>query len=123
MTWKQLLSVANGTIKALLLDLPPELADAARQVPVVFEPMPNRSLIADGWSDDLLGLFVGLPHPAEDSGAQDVPAQILLFLENLWAFARHDLPTYREEVRRTYLHELGHYLGLEEGDLSDRGLE
>jgi len=30
---------------------------------------------------------------------------------------------YREEVRITFLHELGHYLGLDEGDLSERGLE
>ncbi|NCC93758.1 MAG: hypothetical protein EOM10_10815, partial [Opitutae bacterium] len=30
---------------------------------------------------------------------------------------------YRDEVRVTYYHELGHYLGLEEGDLEERGLE
>jgi len=31
--------------------------------------------------------------------------------------------SYREEVRITFLHELGHYLGLDEGDLFQRGLE
>ena len=122
MTWKQLLSVADGTVKALLLDLPPELAEAARQVPALFEPTPNRDLLDDGWTDDLLGLFVGLPHPAAESGAQDVPPQILLFLENLWEFSRHNLAIYRDEVRKTYLHELGHYLGLDEGDLFNREL-
>jgi predicted Zn-dependent protease with MMP-like domain len=30
---------------------------------------------------------------------------------------------FREEVATTLLHELGHYLGLDEGDLTDRGLE
>ena len=38
--------------------------------------------------------------------------------------ARHctDETTYRQEVRTTLLHELGHYLGLDEDDLDDRGL-
>jgi predicted Zn-dependent protease with MMP-like domain len=30
---------------------------------------------------------------------------------------------FREEVRITFLHELGHYLGLNEEDISERGLE
>jgi predicted Zn-dependent protease with MMP-like domain len=34
-----------------------------------------------------------------------------------------DAATFREEVRRTYLHELGHYLGLDEDDLADRDLD
>ena len=36
---------------------------------------------------------------------------------------RADEAGYREEVHRTYLHELGHYLGLNEDELTDRGLE
>ena len=47
---------------------------------------------------------------------------ILLFLENLWDFAGEDEEIFRQEVRTTYLHELGHYLGLEEIDLEERGL-
>ena len=35
-----------------------------------------------------------------------------------------DLPAaYREEVRITYLHELGHYLGWDEDEVAERGLE
>ena len=30
---------------------------------------------------------------------------------------------FRDEVHTTYLHELGHYLGLDEDDLTERGLE
>ena len=33
-----------------------------------------------------------------------------------------DEADYKEEVRITYFHELGHYLGLEEDDLEERGL-
>jgi predicted Zn-dependent protease with MMP-like domain len=31
--------------------------------------------------------------------------------------------TFQEEVRRTYLHELGHYLGLDEEALAERDLD
>jgi predicted Zn-dependent protease with MMP-like domain len=51
-----------------------------------------------------------------------MPPQILLFYENLWDFAGGEEETYREEVRITYLHELGHYLGLDEDELDERGL-
>jgi predicted Zn-dependent protease with MMP-like domain len=51
-----------------------------------------------------------------------LPPQIILFLDNLWDFAEGDPEVYRDEVQATYLHELGHYLGLDEIDLDDRGL-
>jgi len=44
-------------------------------------------------------------------------------LESLWDAAEQDEDTFCEEVRATYLHELGHFLGLDEDDLIDRGLE
>jgi predicted Zn-dependent protease with MMP-like domain len=34
-----------------------------------------------------------------------------------------DETAYREEVRVTLLHEFGHFLGWDEADLFDRGLE
>jgi predicted Zn-dependent protease with MMP-like domain len=51
------------------------------------------------------------------------PTQIILFLENLWEFAGTDEAAYREEIRITYLHELGHYFGMDEDDLEARGLD
>jgi predicted Zn-dependent protease with MMP-like domain len=44
-------------------------------------------------------------------------------LENLRDFAEGDEVIFREEVRTTFLHELGHYLGLDEDELTERGLE
>jgi predicted Zn-dependent protease with MMP-like domain len=51
----------------------------------------------------------------------DMP-RIRLFLDNLWDYAEHDRETYREEVRITLLHELGHYLGLDEAAVTALGL-
>lgn len=52
-----------------------------------------------------------------------MPPQIILFLENIWEYAEGDAGVYRVEVRTTLLHELGHYLGLDEDDLAERGLD
>ncbi len=119
--WKQLHSLALAQAEATLAALPQPLRERARKLPVTFEPRPNRDFVADGIEPDTLGLFVGPEFAHED--AVPMPPQIVLFLENLWAFAGGDEETFREEVHTTLLHELGHYLGLDEDELSERGLE
>ena len=116
--------IAKTEVAALRLELPREMARRAAEVPVVMLPRPTKAMVRDdGVDPDLLGLFVG-PNCAEGVESGDpLPPEILLFLENLWDYADGDEELFREEVRVTYYHELGHYLGLEEGDLEDRGLE
>ena len=116
--------MAKREVEALRLKLPREMARQAGEVPVVMLPRPTKAMVRDdGVDPDLLGLFVG-PNCAEGVESGDpLPPEILLFLENLWDYAEGDEDLFREEVRVTYYHELGHYLGLEEGDLEDRGLE
>ncbi len=60
---------------------------------------------------------------ASPSAALPLPPQIILFLENLWDQAEGDEDLFCDEVHTTCLHELGHYLGLDEDDLCERGLE
>ena len=116
--------IAKTEVAALRRELPREMARRAAEVPVVMLPRPTKAMVRDdGIDPDLLGLFVG-PNCAEGVESGDpLPPEILLFLENLWDYAEGDEDLFREEVRVTYYHELGHYLGLEEGDLEDRGLE
>jgi predicted Zn-dependent protease with MMP-like domain len=121
--WPRLLELAQAEVEATLRALPLPLQAPARQLPVIFEPRPGRELIADGLDPDILGLFVGEPRAHEEDGRGGLPPQILLFLENLWDFAEADEEIFLEEVHTTFLHELGHYLGLDEADLEERGLE
>ena len=116
--------MAKTEVAALRLELPREMARRAAEVPVVMLARPTKAMVRDdGIDPDLLGLFVG-PNCAEGVESGDpLPPEILLFLENLWDYADGDEELFREEVRVTYFHELGHYIGLEEGDLEDRGLE
>lgn len=116
--------LAQGAVAALRRELPPEMAGPAAEIPVVMMSRPTPAMVReDGLEPDLLGLFVG-PSRAEGlEGGDPLPPEILLFLDNLWDYAGGDEAAFREEVRVTYFHELGHYLGLEEDDLEDRGLE
>ncbi len=119
--WKELEALAAAEVEATLAALPPPLREQAQKLPVTFERRPNRGLQADGVEPDTLGLFVG-PEFAEE-GNVPMPPQIILFLENLWDQAEADEEAFRDEVHTTLLHELGHYLGLNEDDLTERGLE
>ncbi len=119
--WEKLCMVATAEIEATLAALPKPLQARAEKLPVTFERVPNADLQADGIEVDTLGLFTGA-EPVEE-GEVLLPAQIILFLENLWDYAEEDENAFREEIRVTFLHELGHFFGLDEGDLTARGLE
>lgn len=114
-------ALALDEVAATLQALPAPLRERARHVPVTFEPAPNAGLQADGIAADTLGLFVG-PDFAHETSVP-MPPQIILFLDNLWDQAEQNDEWFLEEVHTTYLHELGHYLGLDEDDLIERGLE
>lgn len=119
--WNQLQKLAVAEVEATLAELPAPLRARAKQLPVTFERMPNPGLIADGIEADSLGLFTGAEFAEE--GQVPMPPQIILFLENLWDYSDGDEEIYLDEVHTTFLHELGHYLGLNEEDLFERGLE
>jgi len=119
----RLATIAQQVVTAAQRRLPADVREAALAVPVCYEPGPNAALLAEGWEPDILGLFVGHAHGEALTDAQPLPPQILLFLENLWDYAEGDEPTYRDEVRLTYLHELGHYLGWDEDEIARRGLD
>ena len=121
--WRRLHSLAREEVQATLTSLPPPLRERAQALPVTFERQPNTAQRRDGIEPDTLGLFVGTEFGCEETSSLPLPAQIILYLENIWDVAEADEEAFCEEVRTTYLHELGHYLGLDEDDLFDRGLE
>ncbi len=120
--WNLLLSLAQEEVRATLAELPPELRERAAPLPVVYDRVPGADMLDEVVQPDTLGLFVGEAFPDGEGGPSPLPAQIFLFLENLWDMAEGDEETYLDEVHVTYIHELGHYLGLNEEELEERGL-
>ena len=123
MTFTQLVSEAEKIVAKAKRKLPPALAKHADALPVVYHDWPTEELLDTDFEPDILGLFVGDPLGVEPGLDNVAPAQILLFLESIYDYAEGDMRLYRDEVRITYLHELGHYLGWDESDLEARGLE
>lgn len=123
MTFSRLTAIATEIVSKAQRQLPGPVREAAQAVPVHCERKPSTSVLADGFAEDLLGLFSGASREEQQAGETASPPQIFLYLDNLWDYAEEDVPAFREEVRLTYLHELGHYLGWDEEDLAERGLE
>ncbi len=119
--YQRRLRLADNEVKATLAGLPAEVRDKAKDLIVLLEPWPSDELVEDGVEPDLLGLFSGDAYPDGPSDAP-LPPQVHLFLENLWDYCKQDESHFLEEVRVTYLHELGHYLGLDEDELFRRDL-
>ena len=120
--WSHILALAQEEVRATLAELPDELRERALPLPVVYERVPSAELVADAIEEDTLGLFVGEAFPDGEGGPSPLPPQIILFLENIWEMVDGDEEFYLDEVHTTYIHELGHYLGLNEDELDERGL-
>lgn len=118
--WSDLLRAARREVEQTLASLPAALQTDARTLPVVYEKTPEPRHGED-LDPDILGLFVGPSRDDLFAGAAPSP-HIILFLHNLWDMADGDPNVFAEEVRITFMHELGHYLGLDEDELEDRGL-
>jgi len=112
---------ADEEVKALVKILPEDVRAAAQHCTISYEARPGLNPADDGLEGDELGLFEGtclLDEPAPE----EIP-RIRLFLENLWEWVEQDEQDFRDEVGTTLLHELGHYLGWDEDEVADRGLE
>jgi predicted Zn-dependent protease with MMP-like domain len=109
--WEELKAEAAQIIEATLAELPPEIRDEALKVPVLFE---------EECKDDpeILGTY-GHFEPGEMSVAN---GPIVLYLLTIEDYCAEEGADFAEEVRLTYLHELGHHFGWDEGDLEERGL-
>ncbi|MBI4623313.1 MAG: metallopeptidase family protein [Verrucomicrobia bacterium] len=119
----RLTKIAADAVGGAQRQLPPEIRALARGVAVHYEAAPAADVLEEGFESDILGLFTGSAHGTELQHDNPAPPQILLYLESLWDFAGEDEDAFREEVRLTYLHELGHYLGWDEDELTARGLD
>lgn len=123
MKFQTLVRIASGAVEATQGSLPRRVIEAAKGVAVHYEAVPDGAILAEGFERDILGLFTGATHGTEQDQDNPVPPQIILYMNNIWDFAGGNPDAFRDEVRLTYLHELGHYLGWGEDQVASRGLE
>jgi predicted Zn-dependent protease with MMP-like domain len=121
-TWDAMSRVVEESRARLLRELPVALRQAAGEIAVACERRPSPEALGDGIDEDTLGLFEG-PSLMDEEGDWDLPPRIVLYLDNLRDEAERVESRFRDEVRITLLHELGHYLGFDESELVERELE
>jgi predicted Zn-dependent protease with MMP-like domain/Flp pilus assembly protein TadD len=116
----------DAAVEQALAELPEKVRAYLANVAVTVEDLPSdEDLRASDppLSPTILGMFRG---PAIGRGSADpwthLPSSIVLFQRNLERFAR-SRDELADEIAVTLVHEVGHFLGLDEDELYERGLD
>ena len=107
--WEEL---AQRQIVEIQGELPEFIRARATEVPVFFSRARGK------W----LGVFQGYSLMAGPPAQPDEMPRITLFIDTLAEAANYRRTVFLREVRKTYLHELGHYFGWDEGQIANVGL-
>lgn len=108
--------------------LHPSLQAYLRDVHIYIDEVPSVELLREfdppGRPGEILGCFSGhsLVERTHNDPWSALPATIVLFRRNLMRIAQEE-ELLHEELRITLLHEIGHFLGLDEEELERRGLD
>lgn len=112
-------------VRDALDDLPEEFARRLDNVEVVIEDEPDaqllRSLGMNPRQDTLFGLYQGVPLTRRGAAYAGVlPDKISIFYRPLLHACRTP-DRIRQQVRRTVIHEIAHFFGLDDRAIRDLG--
>jgi len=96
---------------AALRDVPASFRAQLGNAFVVVEPLPDLDEVAAGFDPDTLGVYEGAT-ALDDEGGE----RIVLYQRNHETVCG-SLGALKDEIRATILHEIGHHLGMDEGEL------
>jgi predicted Zn-dependent protease with MMP-like domain/Flp pilus assembly protein TadD len=117
----------EAAVEDALERIPPQVRDYLANVAITVEDVPPEDdLLASDppLSPSILGLFRGAPWGRKASADpwSHLPSGIVLYQRNLERFARSRAELI-EQIGVTLVHEVGHFLGLDEDELWERGLD
>lgn len=109
-------------VREAIDSLPAEIAERIENVEVVIEEEPGAEAAAHlSRGHTLFGLYHGIPLTKRGNyGGPVLPDKISIFRGPITRAARTP-ERIRDQVRRTVIHEVGHYFGLEEDRLRELG--
>ena len=120
MTPTDYLKLSRQIIEAL----PKQFQEKAASIEILVQDWPTaEELASSGLSQDegLYGLFIGRAETERGFGDEDpLPDRIILYRGPL----EEDFPDMnerKEEIRKTLLHEIGHFFGLSEEEIETLG--
>lgn len=117
----------DAAVEDALVGLPEPVRRYLSNVAITVEDLPQDDDLTGSdppLSPAILGLFRGSPygHKASMDPWSHFPSSIVLYQKNLERFARSRADLI-EQIGVTLVHEVGHFLGLDEEDLWERGLD
>ena len=109
-----------------LVSLPQRFLDELENIQVDVEEWPTRDdLEAAGLGTRdrraLLGLYHGVPLTDRSSQYMAFPDHITIYQKPIEAFVGPDEEKIKEQVRRTVIHEVAHYYGIDDDRLEELG--
>lgn len=112
-------------VREAVASLPPELLSRVHNVDIVIESRPtahDRKAAGIGPRSLLLGLYHGVPLTRRGENYNLVaPDKISIYQEHIEQICSTD-DEIREQVRKTVLHEIGHYFGIDDDRLHELGM-
>jgi predicted Zn-dependent protease with MMP-like domain len=112
----------NKAVGEALDSLPQEFRRRIQNVAVLVEDLPPKPIPAQPGQPRriLLGLFHGVPMTRKSvfQGPIGSPDYVVLYKKNIEAICSTEAEV-REQIRRTVIHEMGHYFGMTEEQLRE----
>jgi len=110
----------EAVVREVLDSLPREFRDAIDNVAVLVEDLPPKQKQSRGRPRRLLlGLFHGIPATRKSVFSLPTgPNYVVLYKKNIEAVSSSEAEL-RDQIRRTVIHEFGHYFGMSEDQLKD----
>ena len=116
--WVGLERVAERVVERCIGELPESLHANGKNVPVIFRKWHPDVEQGDLDAVELLGEYLSY----EEDRVSEQNGPVALYLGAIQLFCEEEGAAFEDEVRLTFLHELGHHFGWDEEDLDRRGL-
>lgn len=102
-------------------EMPADVLRALENVEVTVEdwPGPDEEELING-EGTLFGLYTGVPLTEREGGPNPLPDRIVIYRQPILRSSSSRTEAERE-IKVTLLHEVGHYLGMNEDDLHRLG--
>lgn len=115
----------QGVVSAALEELPVQFQEVLHNldIQVRWAPSPDerrRSRLRAGY--DLFGLYMGIPITRRTAGYSMVVPDVIMIYQRSHERACGSREAMVEQARQTLLHEIGHYMGIDEDRLHELGV-
>ncbi len=104
-------------ISRVLETLPREIWQNLQNVEFIIEELPSWDMAREVGSRHLLGAYHGVPLSKRGRGYSFVmPDRIILYRKNIERLVNNQ-DEWKEKIREVVLHEIGHYMGMNEEEV------